>query len=104
MAFERLRLAAASKEIEELSKNIAKGKDKDLKTFDDITSTAEKVIDKKYAMLPIDITANTVFEDAYKYHFEKAQAKLRENDAAGAAAEIKSRRGILETQGRTNRP
>lgn len=87
--FEQGRLAAASKQIENLSKNLAKGKDKDTAALDAVTSKVENVIDRKYAMLPIDIGANTVFEDAYRYHFDKAKSKLQEGDRAGAAFEIK---------------
>ncbi len=94
--FEKTRLAAASKQIEELSKNIAKSKDKDMKTFDEVTSTVEKVIDKKFAMVPVDVGETTVFEDAFKYHFDKAKLKLQENDAAGAAGEIKRGAAFLK--------
>ena len=86
---QKKRLSIASKQIKELANNIAAGKEKNLAKVDAVTSKALKVIDYKYAMLPIEVGATSVFADAYKYHFKKAKSKLQGNDRNGAAAEIK---------------
>jgi hypothetical protein len=39
-------------------------------------------------MVPVDVGATTVFEYAYKDHFNKAKSELQENDRAKAASEI----------------
>jgi hypothetical protein len=89
LLFQEKRLGAASKQIEELSKRIATGKYNDLDKVDAVTSGALNVIINKYAMVPVDVVDNSVFEQASNYHFEKAKSKLRENDSAGAASEIR---------------
>jgi hypothetical protein len=89
LAFEKSRLAVASRQIEELANAIASGKEKDLAKIEAVTSNALKIIDQKYAMVPVEISGTPIFENAYKYHFEKAKSKLQGNDKAGAAAEMK---------------
>jgi hypothetical protein len=89
LVFQKNRILAASHQIDELSNSISNGKDKDVNKLDAVTSNALNVINNKYAMVPIEIDATTVFEDAYKYHFDKAKSKLQENDRPGAASEIR---------------
>jgi hypothetical protein len=89
LIFERNRLSAVSKQIEELSKSITTTREKDSSKLDAVTSNALKVINHKYAMVPVEIDATRVFEDAYQYHFDKAKLKLQENDHSGAAFEIR---------------
>jgi hypothetical protein len=88
LIYQKDRLSAASKQIEELSNSISAGKGKDSSRLDDITSNALNVISNKYAMVPLDISATTVFEYAYKYHFDRAKSELQENNRAKAATEI----------------
>lgn len=96
VVFEKTRLDAASKQIEELAKNIGKGKDTDIAAFNTATANVEKVIDRKYAMVPVDVGATTVFEDAYKYHFDRAKSKMQENDRPGAATELRRGAAFLK--------
>ncbi len=46
-------------------------------------------------MVPLKIEPTRIFEDAYKYHFEKAKSKLQENDRAAAASEIRKAASFL---------
>ncbi len=89
LAFQAHRLSIASKQIETLAKGIVKGKKNDIARFDAVTSSVFKVIDNKYTMIPVEIRVKSIFEDAYKYHFDEALSKLRENDHVGAASEIR---------------
>jgi hypothetical protein len=89
LVFQKNRLARASKQIEELAAAISTGKEKDIAKIDAISSNALKVIDEKYAMVPLEIGGTSIFEDEYKYHFEKAKSKLQANDRAAAVAEMK---------------
>lgn len=89
LLFQKNRLSAASKQIEDLSNSISAGKVKESSKLDDVTSNALNVINNKYAMVPVDISATSVFEYAYDYHFDKAKSRLQENDRAGAAYEIR---------------
>jgi hypothetical protein len=96
LIFQEHRLSVASKQIEALSKSVLEGKGKDTSRFDVVTSNVFKVIDNKYTMLPIEFGATSVFEDAYKYHFDRALSKLLENDRAGSAAEIRRAGSFLK--------
>jgi hypothetical protein len=96
LIFQAHRLAAASKQIEALSSGLLKGKDTNLDGFDAVTSDVSKVIDNKYAMVPLEIGVSSVFESGYKYHFDKAIARLLENDLAGSAAEIRKAGSFLK--------
>lgn len=88
LLFQKDRLAAASKLVEELSNSMSAGKGKDSSKFNDVTFNALNVINNKYAMVPVDVGATTVFEYAYKYHFDRAKSELQENDRAKAASDI----------------
>jgi hypothetical protein len=89
LVFQKNRILAASHQIDELSNSISNGKDKDVNKLEAVTSNALNVINNKYAMVPAEIDATRVFEDAYQYHFDKAKSKLQENDRPGAASEIR---------------
>lgn len=96
LIFQRNRLSAVSKQIEDLSSALSAGKNTDVKRLDAVTSNALNVINNKYAMLPVEIDATTVFGDAYQYHFDKARSMLQENDRPGAASEIRRAASFLK--------
>ncbi len=96
LIFQAHRLATASKQIEALASGLVKGKDRGLDRFDAVTANVSKVIDNKYAMIPLEIGVSSVFESGYKYHADRAKSKLFENDLAGSAAEIKKAGSFLK--------
>jgi len=96
LLFQKNRLTAASKEIDALSTKLATGKDKKISDIDFITANALNVINNKYSMAPVEVDATSVFEDAYKYHFDKAKTLLQGGDNAGAASEIKRGAAFLK--------
>jgi hypothetical protein len=97
--FEKNRISFAEKQIEALSNGISSGKEKDLAKLDAETSTALNIVNRKYAMIPVEIDATSVFEDAYRYHFDMAKSKLQENDRAGSASELRRVAAFLRLNG-----
>ncbi|MDD5674032.1 MAG: hypothetical protein PHC61_07715, partial [Chitinivibrionales bacterium] len=117
LLFQNYRIAAAAKQIKVLSDNVAAGRFKDLKKLDAATDKVIKIIDNKYAMLPlvdtaapsvtsvpidniyamppVEIRADSLFEKEYTYHSDKAKTKLQENDRTGAASEIRKAGSFL---------
>jgi hypothetical protein len=95
LVFQKNRLSAASKQIEKLLKSIEAGKEKDINKLDAVTSNALKVIDHRYAEVPVEVGETSVFEEAYNYHFDKAKVKLLEKDSAGSASEIRKAASFL---------
>jgi len=108
------RLSAITKQIKNLSDSVAAGKNKDMNRLDAATAAAIKIIDDRYAMVPIlvkttsalnidnsytmapvAIKADSVFDEEYRYLFNDAKSKLRENDRAGAASEIRKAGSFL---------
>ena len=101
LLFQNYRLSAVSKQIEELSNSITTeknnvAKDKEVKKLDEATSTALKVIDNQYAMVPVEAHFNSVFEESFLYHFDKAKSNLLGKDRLGAASEIRRAGSFLK--------
>jgi hypothetical protein len=101
LLFQNYRLSAASKHIEELSNSIATennsaAKDKEVKKLDDATSAALKVINNQYAMVPVEAHFNSVFEESFLYHFDKAKSNMIGKDRLGAASEIRRAGSFLK--------
>jgi len=107
LLFQNYRLTAAAKQIIVLSDSIEAGKYKDINKLDAVTSNVIKIIDNKYAMVPVmdkvtsafnidssyamapvEVNADSIFNEEFIYHFEMAKSKLQENDRPGAASEI----------------
>jgi hypothetical protein len=107
LIFQNYRLAAAAKQIKVLSDSVEAGKYKDIDKLDAVTSNAIKIIDNRYAMVPVmdkvtsvfnidssytmapvEVNADSIFNEEFSYHFDRAKSKLQENDQAGAASEI----------------
>jgi hypothetical protein len=95
LSYQKNRISFAIKQIEELSKSIATGKEKDTSTLDAVTSKAMNILDRKYVMIPAEIEGTSIFGDEYKYHFDNAKLKLRENNPTGAASEIRRAASFL---------
>jgi hypothetical protein len=89
LIFQKNRLTAASKQIEDVSALILAGKQKDITKLEAITAGALNVVVNRYAMVPLDVDASSVFEDAYKYHIDKAKEELGKSNWLRAASEIR---------------
>jgi hypothetical protein len=107
LLFQNYRLAAAAKQIKVLSDSVEAGKYKDINKLDAVTSNAIKIIDNRYAMVPVmdkvtsvfnidsnyamapvEVNADSIFDEEFNYHFDMAKSKLQGNDREGAASEI----------------
>jgi hypothetical protein len=114
LIYQNARLLAIAKQITVLSDSVAAGQYKDINRLDAATSTAIRIIDDKYSMVPIfiqkssalnidssytmaplEIKADSVFEEEYNYHFDDAKTKLLKNDRTGAASEIRKAGSFL---------
>jgi hypothetical protein len=114
LLFQNNRLSIIAKQIAVLSDSIQAGRYKDIDKLNSATNNAINIIDDKYAMVPIfvkktsalniensylmapvEIKADSVFEEEYNYLFNDAKAKLRQNDRAGAASEIRKAGSFL---------
>lgn len=95
LTYQMNRISFAAKQIDKLAKAIKDGKETNIARVDSITTSAINIITFKYAMVPLEIESTPVFENGYKYHFEKAKEKLQENNPAMAAAEIRKAASFL---------
>ncbi|MBN1578213.1 MAG: hypothetical protein JW913_16755 [Chitinispirillaceae bacterium] len=98
LIFQMNRLSLASKQIEELSNSILTAQNSPPANFDTATANALKVIDSRFAMVPVNVGWTTDFEEAYKYHFDRAKLKLQEKDRAKAALEINLAASFMELE------
>jgi hypothetical protein len=108
LLFQNSRLSIIAKQITVLSDSIQAGRYNDIDILNAATANAIRIIDDKYAMVPIfvkktsalnidnsytmapiEIKADSVFEEEYNYLFNDAKLKLGQNDRAGAASEIR---------------
>jgi hypothetical protein len=89
LTFQKDRLAAASKQIEDLSALVVAGKQKDVAKLDAVTAGDLNVVVNRYAVVPLEVDASTVFEDAYKYHVDKAKEELSKGNWSRSASEIR---------------
>lgn len=94
--YEKDRIELIVNQIRDLAKKVSMGKEDNINEFDAVTSNALKIIGKKYAMVPISVKASPIFENAYKYHLANAKSKLKENNRAEAASEIKRAAAFLK--------
>ncbi len=95
LIFQRNRISYAVKEIEDLSRAVVAGKEKNVARYDSLTAVALDIINRKYAMVPLEIEPASIFEKGYTYHFEKAKSDLKENNFDGAASEIMTAASFL---------
>ena len=114
MIFQNYRLLAVTKQIKVLSDSVAAGQYKDINKLDAATANAIKIIDDRYAMVPVlvkntsalnidnsytmapvEIKPDSVFEEEYNYHFDNAKSNFQKNDRAGAASEIRKAGSFL---------
>lgn len=98
LLFQMNRLSFASKQIEELSNAIATSKMSPALNFDTTTANALKVIDSRFAMVPVNVGWTTDFKEAYKYHFDRAKLNLLEKNRAKAASEINLAAAFMELE------
>jgi hypothetical protein len=108
LLFQNGRLSIIAKQITVLSDGIQSGRYKDIDMLNAATANAIRIIDDRYTMVPIfvkktsalniensymmapvEINPDSVFEEEYNYLFNDAKSKLRQNDRAGAALEIR---------------
>lgn len=89
LVFQTKRLSEESKEIEALSTALSTSNTGTVSKLDSITRTALDVIKNNFAVVPINIDALSVFEDAYKYHYDEAKTKLLKQEFVDAAYEIR---------------
>ena len=114
LVFENYRLVAVTKQIKALSDSVAAGQYNDINKLDAATANAIKIIDDRYAMIPImvretsalnidnnyvmapiQIKPDSVFEEEYTYHINWAKTNLEENNRSGAASEIRKAGSFL---------
>jgi hypothetical protein len=117
LLFQNNRLSIIAKQITVLSDSIQAGRYKDIDKLNAATANAIRIIDDRYAMVPIfvkktsalniensymmapvEIKADSVFEEEYNYLFNEAKSKLRQNDRAGAASEIRKASSFLRLE------
>jgi hypothetical protein len=96
LVFQSKRLSEASREIEALSTALLNGKSGSVARLDTVTLAALNVIKNNFAVVPINVEALSVFEDAYKYHYDEAKTKLFKQEFADAAYEIRSAGSFLK--------
>jgi hypothetical protein len=101
LVFQKNRLSAALRQIDELSGGLSTGKGKNLDRFDTVTSTALKVINHKYAMVPVEIDATALLEEGHNYHYEKAKLRMQDNERSKTTAEIRKTASYLKLQATT---
>jgi hypothetical protein len=108
LIFQNYRLLAVAKQIKVLSDSVAAGQFKDINKLDAATANAIKIINDKYAMVPImvknnsainidnryymasvEIRADSVFEEEFNYHYDNAKTDMTAKDSVGAASEIR---------------
>jgi hypothetical protein len=96
LIFQKDRLSAISKQVEDLSNSIVASKGEDTSELNAVTSSALNVISNKYAMVPVDVSSTAIFEYAYKYHFDRAKSELGENDRSKAAVDIRKAASFMK--------
>ena len=87
--YQKKRLSASLREIDALLKKMEEGAIKDTVQFDAVTSHALNVINKKYTMIPTEVEGMAISNDLDTYHFDRAKEKLKADERAVTADEIR---------------
>ena len=89
LIYQKKRLSASLREIDALLKKMEEGAIKDTVQFDAVTSHALNVINKKYTMIPTEVEGMAISNDLDTYHFDRAKEKLKADERAVTADEIR---------------